>query len=367
MLRQIVFLVCLCTLVGCAPRGVLNMVPTAGPDAVEHTIFVGTTREPEPGARFSNTRTETLSFGEYVVAVPPDRGPGEIAYPRSLPDPARDFVTTSARSFERAPDFTAALARELATRPRGRRAAIVFVHGFNTNFAEGLYRSAQLAHDFGIEGVTLHYSWPSAASPLGYAHDRDSSLFARTGFDRFLDAVIASNPDELLILAHSMGALLTMETLRQMALATPGRVGREVDGLVLLSPDIDVDVFRAQVHDIGHMPESVVVFTSQRDRALLLSARLSGQRDRLGNIESVEEVADLKITVLDVTGFSRGLGHFTAGSSPDLIRLLRNVDNLQRSLNTGAPGRPGLLPGTAITVQNATAVILSPLTALAAQ
>ncbi|MRH19893.1 alpha/beta fold hydrolase [Rhodovulum strictum] len=367
MLRQIAFLLCLVALAGCAARGTLAVMREPATGAVERQVFVGTTRERTPGGLFGNTRSETVGFGAFTVAVPPDRAPGEIAYPKGQPDPGRQFVMTSARLFDRAPTFTAALARDLAARPRGKRAAVIFVHGFNTNFTEGLYRSAQLAHDFGIEGVALHYSWPSAASPFGYAHDRDSALFARKGFTELLDAVIAARPDEVLIVAHSMGALLSMEALRQMALTSPGRVAREIDGLILLSPDIDVDVFRAQVRDIGAMPPNVVVFTSQRDRALLLSARLSGQRERLGNIQSVGELADLRVTVLDVTGFSTGMGHFTAGSSPDLIRLLRNVPTLQQSFDEGAAGRPGLLPGTVITVQNATGIILSPLTALAGQ
>jgi len=365
--RHLVLFLCLVSLAGCAPRGVLHMAGAPGPGAVERTVLVGTTREAEPAARFSNVRTEALRFGEYTVAIPPGREAGEISYPHGAPDPEEDFVTTAARVLDRPAAFTATLARALRARPPGERSAVVFVHGFNTNFAEGLYRSAQLAHDFGIEGVVLHYSWPSAGSPFGYAHDRDSALFARTGFARFLDATIAAEPEQLLIVAHSMGGLLTMETLRQMALAEPGRVGRDIDALVLLSPDIDVEVFRAQVHDIGRMPRTVIVFTSQRDRALLLSARLSGQRNRLGNIEDLEDVADLEVTVLDVTGFSRGLGHFTPGRSRDLIRLLRDVPDLERAFNSGAPGRPGLLPGTVITVRNATEIILSPLTALAAR
>ncbi|SIO49519.1 Esterase/lipase superfamily enzyme [Rhodovulum sp. ES.010] len=370
MLRQHAFLICLAclvTLAGCAPRGVLHFVPAPDPSAVTRSVFVGTTRVPETGAGFSEDRAPELRFASYEVAIPADRAPGQISYPRGAPDPREDFVTVAAQSYGAAPEFTAALRRALVDRPRGERAVVLYVHGFNTNFAEGLYRSAQLSHDFGIGGVTLHYSWPSLASPFGYAHDRDSTLFARTGFDRFLDAVIAAKPDDVLIVAHSMGALLTMEALRQMALEAPGRVGREIHELVLLSPDIDIDVFRAQVRDIGRMPDSVIIVTSQRDRALTLSARLSGQRDRLGNLDSVDEVADLDITLVDVTEFSRGLGHFTAGSSPDLIRLLRGVEDLDRAFNEGAPGRPGLLPGTVLTVQNATAIILSPLTALSAQ
>lgn len=359
--------VMLAMLVACTPRGELVLAPQAASSATLRPVFFGTTRAPGENGTFTGERAAELTYGAYTVAIPPDRLPGKVRYPRAVPDLQTDFVTVSADLYTAPATFTAALSRALRQRPPGKRGVVLFVHGFNNTFAEGLYRSAQLTHDFGIEGVTLHYSWPSLGSPFGYAHDRDSTLYSRTGFARFLDSVIAADPDDILIVAHSMGSLLTMETLRQMALQQPGRVGREIDALVLFSPDVDVEVFRSQVRDIGPMPRDVIVFTSDRDRALRLSARISGDQQRLGNIGRIEDVADLNITILDVTEFSRGLGHFTPGSSPELIRVLRNIPYLERALNEGAQVNPGLLPGTVMTVQNATAIILSPLTALSVQ
>ncbi len=46
---------------------------------------------------------------------------------------------------------------------------MVFVHGFNNTFADGLHRTAQIRHDFEIPGVAVHYAWPSAGNALGYA------------------------------------------------------------------------------------------------------------------------------------------------------------------------------------------------------
>src|SRR5208282_2886495 len=42
--------------------------------------------------------------------------------------------------------FVQAVNAELALRPPGKRRVVLFVHGFNTMFAEGLYRLAQLIH-----------------------------------------------------------------------------------------------------------------------------------------------------------------------------------------------------------------------------
>lgn len=367
MRQALTILVMVVALAACAPRGDILLVPAAAPNADLRTVFMGTTRAPAAAGGFSEKRAPDVTYGAYTVAIPPNRLPGKVSYPRAKLDLNEDFVTVSAKLYDAPSSFTAALAQDLRKRPRGKRSVVLFVHGFNNTFAEGLYRTAQVSHDFGVEGVSLHYSWPSLGNPFGYAHDRDSTLYSRTGFADFLDSVIAAGPDDIVIIAHSMGSLLTMETLRQMSMQRPGRVGREINALVLFSPDIDVDVFRSQVHDIARMPRDVVVFTSRRDQALRLSAQISGATERLGNIKSVEDVADLKITVLDVTEFSQGIGHFTPGSSSELIRLLRDVPNLEMALSSGAQSNPGLLPGTVMTVQNATAIILSPLTALASQ
>lgn len=363
VLRYLVLLFCLAA---CAPRGELTFVPVADPRAVERKVFVATTRMRAGPARFSGARSEKVHFATYRVAIPPARETGEVSFPKETPDLTRDFVTTAAEVHATPQAFTAALGRELRQRPAGRRSALIFTHGFNNTFAEGLYRTAQMSEDFGLQEVALQYAWPSAGSPFGYAHDRDSALFGRSGFARFLDSVVAAGPDQLIIVAHSMGALLTMETLRQMALTRPGWVARNIDTLVLFAPDIDIDVFRSQVRDIGTLPAGFYVFTSQRDRALGLSARLSGQPERLGNLKDLTEVADLDITILDVSAFSSGLGHFTPATSPELISLLRNGPAIQAALNQGAQARPGLLPGTVLTLQNATEIVLSPLTALAA-
>ena len=153
-----------------------------------------------------------------------------------------------------------------------------------------------------------------------------------------------------------------MEVLRQMAIAGDRRVTGKLAGVVLFSPDIDVDVFHAQVRAIGNLPQPFIIFTSQRDRALRLSAILTGQRDRLGNIESAQEVADLQVTVLDTTAFNTGSGHFNAAHSPLLLAMLGRMADTSAVL--GKQGNVGLLSGAVLTVQNATQIVLTPMMAL---
>jgi hypothetical protein len=58
------------------------------------------------------------------------------------------------------------------------------------------------------------------------------------------------------------------------------------------------------------------------------------------------------------------LQHFTLGNSPLLIQILGQSAQLDETFQTDRAGRSGLLPGTVLTVQNATQLILSPQLAL---
>ena len=87
-----------------------------------------------------------------------------------------------------------------------------------------------------MPGVAVHYSWPSAAEPLGYVYDRDSMMFARAGLEQLIREVIAAGATRVTLVAHSMGSFLTMETLRSMALRD-GQIAAQVRGVVLIGRD----------------------------------------------------------------------------------------------------------------------------------
>lgn len=354
----------------CTPRGEITLLADAGRVAQVEPIFIGTTREMDAatGQFGRERRLKGVTFARYDVAIPPDREVGTIDFPRrgSTPDPRTEFVTTAERIYHDDRAFRTDLAAAMRALPRGTREVTVFTHGFNNTFAEGLYRIAQMSHDLELPGVAVHYSWPSLGQPLGYVRDRDSALFARDGLELLLNEVTAAGAERVMIVGHSMGAALTMETLRQMAIRGNTNVLRRVSGVVLLSPDIEVDVFHAQASAIKPLPQPFFVFTSTRDRALALSARLTGQRqERLGNIRNVGRISDLPITIVDVAAFSKGDGHFNVGNSPALIRLLNRIADVDAAYGLDQTGRTGLLPGVVLTVQSATKIILSPVTELA--
>lgn len=360
-MRRVLLIFWLVSLSACVDRAQIIVAPDAVGDLPTTPVFIATTRAPDSGV-FGPGRAQAPSYLRYEISVPPDRARGEITFGADRLDPETQFLAKSQVAFPDAAAFRVALRDALAETPG--REAIIYVHGFNNTFDEGVLRIAQLAQDFQVDGVALHYAWPSAGSAFGYAYDRDSVLFARDGLDALISETLAAGARSVAVISHSVGSQLTMEVLRQRAIAAPGSVARDIDGVVLISPDIDIDLFRLQAERIGTLPDAFGIFVSQRDRALALSARLTGQDDRLGNA-SAEDVADLDVTLVDVSEFSEGLGHFTAADSPALIALFSNAETLAAAFRGDSAGRPGLLPGTVLTVQNATQIILSPVGTLA--
>lgn len=357
------------SLVACTPRGAIRIDPdAAGVGTVEH-IYIGTTRgfdqaESEP---FGKIRQPNPRYVRLDVSIPPERKPGEISWPvkNRAPDPLTQFVALQQVIYDGDKSFRTDLAAALRAEPAGPREAVVFVHGFNNTFAEGAYRWAQLGHDLDVKGVLVHYSWPSRASPLGYVYDRDSALFARDGFEDLLHELDKAGTQRFVIVGHSMGAAVVMETLRQMAIAGDRHLLDKIAGVMLMSPDIDVDVFREQARRVGKLPQPFVIFTSKKDRALALSARLTGQQDRVGNLADATQLGGLKITLVDTTAFSSGLGHFNVGDSPALLALLGRIADVETAFSMDQTGRTGLLGGAVLTVQNATQIILAPVSAIA--
>lgn len=363
MTRVFLLLAVFVMLGACAPRGPIVVAPDI--DVSQGVrIFAATSRAPDETGWPGTERAQGLSYLSIDVSVPPQREAGEITLAGRPPDPQTEFLAQRAIRYGSEPTFKSDLRQAIAAQPRGEREVVVYVHGFNTTFAEAVMRMAQLATDLDIDAIPVVYSWPSIGLPLGYEYDQDSALFSRDGLEQLIGSLQGLGAERVLLVGHSMGTLLATETMRQMAIAEPGAPRRQLGGVVLIAPDIDVDLFRRQAERIGDLPDPFIIVTSQRDRALLLSARLSGQRARLGNIDDVSPLAKLEVTVVNVTEFGTGIGHLTAVESPVLLSMMGQMGGLEDAFRGPATEGLGLGSVTVLTLQNATEIILTPATEL---
>ncbi len=128
------------------------------------------------------------------------------------------------------------------------------------------------------------------------------------------------------VLAHSMGAWLTMETLRGVAQSGHRDLDGKLGEVMLAAPDIDLNVFRQQVARLD--PRHVSIFIANNDRALSLSSRIAGDRQRLGainptNPEDKAELDRLGVAVHDISSFSTDfVGHGAFAEAPDVVRTI---------------------------------------------
>jgi esterase/lipase superfamily enzyme len=295
------------SLVACASRpetGFLSAVAYSPPGAVDHTLLVATTRERDdrPGTLFNGDRASATDYAEITVSIPPNHKQNEIEWATTPPgDPNVNFVVRDEKYLDGDKAFVQALNAQLALRPPGSRNVFLFVHGFNTMFAEAVYRGAQLAHDSQAPGVPVLFTWASRGQATAYVYDLNSATAARDGLEHTLRLLLRSNAEKVNVLAHSMGNWVTVEAFRQIRISGDLPPANKIGTIVLAAPDIDIDVFKAQLRRFGKPQKPFYVVLSQDDRALFLSRTIAGGVTRVGDSNDTAELTALGATVIDLT------------------------------------------------------------------
>jgi esterase/lipase superfamily enzyme len=295
------------SLAACASRpetGFLSAVAYAPPGAVDHTLLVATTRERDdrPGTLFNGDRATATSYAELTVSVPPNHKTNEIEWATTPPgDPNVNFVVRDEKSLDGDKAFVQALNAQLALRPPGSRNVFLFVHGFNTMFAEAVYRGAQLAHDSKTPAVPVLFTWASRGQATAYVYDLNSATAARDGLEHTLRLLLRSNAEKVNVLAHSMGNWVTVEAFRQIRISGDLPPASKIGTIVLAAPDIDIDVFKSQLRRFGKPQKPFYLVLSQDDRALFLSRTIAGGVTRVGDSTDTAELTALGATVIDLT------------------------------------------------------------------
>lgn len=335
-------LMALSMLAGCAGRleNVLQPVATAGPGTSTVDMMVATTRQPtdKPGELYSGERGTAISLNDIVVSIPPDKNRkiGEVQWPSHVPaKPEKEFavlkigkVASERNIFE-----------WFGKNRNAKRQVVIFVHGFNNTYSDAVFRFAQIIHDSGTDAAPILFTWPSRGNVFDYLYDKESTNFSRRALeDLILQSAKSPDVGEVTILAHSMGSWLTAEALRGVAMRNK-TIPAKVKNVILASPDIDIDVFRRQMIEMGPQRPHFTIFSSTRDKALQVSRWLSGGVNRVGGFDASPYAADmakLGITVVDTSSVKPddALGHNTFADNRDMVQLLgRRLAG--QSLDTG--------------------------------
>ena len=205
------------------------------------------------------------------------------------------------------------------------------MHGFKQTFETAALEAAHLADGIKLRGQTMVFSWPSKAGLFDYAYDRESAMWSRDGFERVLQSVVTTpGTARVHIVAHSMGTMLTLESLRQLYARNGDTVADKIGAVVFASPDIDMDVFSSAVVRIGPIGRKITVVAATNDRALALSGRIAGGVTRVGAAEKAA-IEQLGVRVIDASDAGWGvINHDLFLSNAEVRRVIR------RSIDTAA-------------------------------
>ncbi len=270
-IARVLAMVAALMIAGCAARpGPETLLPVSqSAPAADLTVYTATNRtliSTDPPV-YGGGRG-VMSYEEYALRA--DAATGE----------APGFTVAKRQRFGRA----TFLDRIAASRRGQGDTVILFVHGYNNSYQEAVFRLASLTAETTQDAVPVLFSWPSEATVTGYVSDRDSSTYARDDLAALIsDLVATGSGGRVVVVGHSMGGWLVMEALRQLRQQGRGDVINKIE-VGLASPDIDLDVFRAQLRAVGRLSPPITVLVSADDRALAASARVAGGRTRLGAV-----------------------------------------------------------------------------------
>ena len=297
----------------------------AGPERqsaldVSPVLLVATTRKPvgnpPKSPYFSSERGRGLSFAEVRVS-PPDRSLiGKVS-----------SVVTGDWGIGAVPKVeTGAGAADAFAQAAFGRDVLIYVHGYRESFESAAVSAARLSDGIRFRGASALFTWPSAAATFDYGYDRESALWSRDAFEDLLKALTSSpSGGRVNIVAHSMGTLLTLETLRMLRAEAGEAAMARIGAVVLAAPDIDIDLFTTSVSRLGPDVSKLTVISSTNDRALELSSTIAGGVVRAGAADR-ERLEALGVRVADASDYGGGLiNHDLFLSNPEVQAVVKRA------------------------------------------
>jgi len=209
------------------------------------TTYYATNREWTGKGDYGSNRTQKLEYGRAEVSIPTSRQPGELPLPNLWklefkPDPSKHFIL---KNVEPLKGNAARSGLKSALGSTDTKSVLLFVHGYNTSFADVALRTAQLAHDLSFRGLPMFFSWPSAGNIRSYFRDEEMAQLSEPAFNQLLEDIAALGATDVYLVAHSLGNRLVTNVLKQRT----KRPTPKISELLLAAPDINEEIFREQV------------------------------------------------------------------------------------------------------------------------
>jgi esterase/lipase superfamily enzyme len=300
---------------GCAGFGATGARFDASSLSDDPTLLVATTRKPVNGGRakpwFGPQRASAITIARAKL-VPPDDGRLSLAAV-GLGDWRIDEVEPVSGDVS-----------NLLAQTGGGPDVLIYVHGFKQTFETAALDAAHLSDGIKFRGRTMVFSWPSKAGLFDYAYDRESAMWSRDDFERVLSSMVsAPGAGRVHIVAHSMGTMLALESLRQLYARYGDTVMGRIGAVVFAAPDIDMDVFSSAISRIGPLAGKITVITATNDRALELSGQIAGGMTRVGAAEKAT-IERLGVRVIDASDAGWGIiNHDLFLSNSEVQRVIR--------------------------------------------
>jgi esterase/lipase superfamily enzyme len=257
------------------------------PNPCEYRVWFGTDRrlvvDGDFSVGFSDEFSDTLRCGSCVVYVPQSHAFGSIGsafFTRIVKKirgkPADEKLKLLAIEAGTPESLVNELRVGLSELPDDQRDLVLFVHGYNVDFAGAAVRAAQMGRDLELPGPMVFYSWPSKATLQGYHPDEATIDRTIPKFKKFLELLLTiPEANGLNIIAHSVGNRLLQRSIALFAAESDSRY-RRFGHIVMAAPDIDRETFRQAAEQYAQLKSSpgrrTTLYFNYKDLAVGASA-----------------------------------------------------------------------------------------------
>jgi len=324
---------------------------STGPPYITVPVFFGTDRNIVAKGDSTNYFGQDRGSDKYLtgivtVSIPAKHEPGQIEVPGYL-----DFLKSNNRQ-----SFFQMIKLELLTdssfysklnelvRQSTEQDILVFVHGYNNSFKDGVFRAAQLSHDLNFKGITCLFSWASKANIFSYTADETNIEWSIPHFEEFLEDIASkSGAKNINVIAHSMGNRALARTLQSFQ---DKHTNIHFNQIILAAPDIDAAIFNRDISPLFKgFATRTTLYCSSLDKAILISKAVHGYK-RAGEggknisvspgVETIDATSLGNIDILNHSYFSQNskilndIRLLIYQNLPPLSRSLKEVFNYQQ-------------------------------------